>query len=265
MRLIAVLLATLVSLGAQEPTVERWQVDGRPALLRVPAKAAEGKPWLWVAEFQGHLGGFEAAMLKEGWHVAHVACPNQFGSDKSMRTWEVFHGELTSKRGLSAKPAVLGISRGGLYALAWARKHPDKLSAIYLDNAVCDGRSWPGGKPLGLGQGKGSPRDWQLQRAAFGFADDAAAIAGLPRSTDGLEKARDAGVWLISVHGTADSVVPYAENAAKVVAFWETGGKKPFVFAKEGGDHHPHGLKDMMPVVGVLREGAGSEERDEIR
>jgi hypothetical protein len=76
-----------------------------------------------------------------------------------------------------------------------------------------------------------------------------------------LEKARGLGVRLISVHGTADTVVPYTENAAKVVAFWEAGGKKPFVFAKEGGDHHPHGLKDMMPVVGVLREGAGSGER----
>lgn len=253
MRLIAVLLAALGTLEAAEPTVERWQVDGRPALLRIPAQAAPGKPWLWVAEFQGHLGGLEAAMLREGWHVAHVACPDQFGSPRAMRTWEAFHAELTAKRGLSAKPAVLGISRGGLYSLAWARLHPDKVSAIYLDNGVADGRSWPGGKPLGLGEGKGSPRDWQLQRAVFGFADDAAAIAGLPRPADGLERVRELGVRLISVHGTADRVVPYAENAAKVVAFWEAGGKKPFVFAKEGGDHHPHGLKDMAPVVEALK------------
>jgi pimeloyl-ACP methyl ester carboxylesterase len=256
MRLIAVLLATLTPLGAEEPTVERWQVDGRPALLRVPAKAAAGRPWLWVAEFQGHLGGFESAMLREGWHVAHVACPNQFGSARAMRTWEALHKDLTTRRGLASRPAVLGISRGGLYALAWARLHPDKVSAIYLDNAVCDGRSWPGGKPLGLGQGKGSPRDWQLQRAEFGFADDAAAIAGLPRPSDGLERARDLGVRLISVHGTADSVVPHAENAVKVLAFWEAGGREPIVFAKEGGDHHPHGLKDMAPVVAaVIGEG----------
>jgi hypothetical protein len=126
------------------------------------------------------------------------------------------------------------------------------VSAIYLDNGVCDGRSWPGGKPLGLGTGKGSPGDWAKQRAVMGFDDDATAIAGLPRPTDGLAAARDAGVRLISVHGTADTVVPYVENAAKVVAFWEAGGKKPFVFAKEGGDHHPHGLKEMGPVVEVL-------------
>jgi len=250
--LIACLLAA-VAAGA-EPTTERWQVDGHAALLRVPVQPAPGKPWLWVGEFQGHLSAFENALLARGWHIAYINCPNQFGSPKAMRTWESFHAELTAKRGLAAKPALCGISRGGLYILSWARLHPDKVSALYLDNGVCDGRSWPGGTTLGLGRGKGSAVDWKLQRAELGFADDAAAIAGLPHPTDGLEKAREAGVTLISVHGTADTVVPYAENAAKVVAFWQAGGRQPILFPKEGGDHHPHGLKDMTPVIEALEK-----------
>ncbi len=254
--LLACVLALLAAdIDAAEPKNERWEVAGRPALLRVPAQPAPGKPWLWVGEFQGHLAAFEHALITRGWHIAYVNCPNQFGSPKSMRTWETFYAELT-QRGLSRKPAVCGISRGGLYALSWARLHPDKLSALYLDNGVCDGRSWPGGKLLNLGQGKGSAGDWKLQRAEFGFADDAAAIAGLPKPTDGLERARDAGVTLISVHGTADTVVPYTENAAKVVAFWQAGGKQPILFSKEGGDHHPHGLKDMKPVIDALEKAA---------
>lgn len=254
MRLVlACILVALTASGA-EPTTERWQVDGRAALLRIPAQPASGKPWLWVGEFQGHLGALESSLLARGWHIAYVNCPNQFGSPKAMRSWETFYAELTTKRGLAHKPALCGISRGGLYALSWARLHPDKLSVIYLDNGVCDGLSWPGGKLLKLGQGKGSAGDWKLQRVEFGFADDAAAIAGLPRPTDGLEKARDAGVTLISVHGTADTVVPYQENAAKVVAFWQAGGKQPILFPKEGGDHHPHGLKDMTPVIEALEK-----------
>lgn len=172
-----------------------------------------------------------------------------------MKTWEDFYADLT-QRGLSQRPAICGISRGGLYALSWARLHPDKLSALYLDNGVCDGRSWPGGKLLNLGQGKGSASDWKLQRTEFGFADDTAAIAGLPKPTDGLERARNAGVTLISVHGTADTVVPFTENAAKVVAFWQASGKQAVLFPKEGGDHHPHGLKDMTPVIEALEKAA---------
>lgn len=254
--LLACALSVLASVTlAAEPRTERWQVDGRPALLRVPTQPAPGIPWLWVGEFQGHLGSFENALVARGWHIAYVNCPNQFGSAKAMRTWEAFYAELI-KRGLARKPALCGISRGGLYALAWARLHPDRLSALYLDNGVCDGRSWPGGKLLGLGQGKGSAGDWKLQRAEFGFADDDAAIAGLPKPTDGLERARAAGVTLISAHGTADTVVPYAENAAKVAAFWQAGDKQPVLFPKEGGDHHPHGLKDMTPVIEALEKAA---------
>lgn len=253
--LLALLLALACARGAEAaPTEVRWQVDGRAALLRVPATPAPGRPWLWIGEFQGHLGAFENALLARGWHIAYVNCPNQFGSPRAMRTWEALYAELTAKRGLSPKPALCGISRGGLYILSWARLHPGKVSALYLDNGVCDGRSWPGGKPLGLGRGKGSANDWKVQRGELGFADDATAIDGLPRPAAGLEPARDAGVALISVHGTADTVVPYDENAAKVVAFWQAGGRQPILFPKEGGDHHPHGLKDMTAVIEALEK-----------
>ena len=255
MRLVNLALLALATGLRAAPTETRWEIDGRQAVLRVPDKPAAGHPWLWVAEFPGHLGGFEEAMLARGWHVAHVRRPDQFGSTAAMATWERLHAELVA-RGLSAKPAILGISRGGLYALAWARRHPERLSALVLDNAVCDARSWPGGRPLGLGEGKGSPGDWARLRQVFGFAGDAAAIAGLAHPTDDLGRARDADVTLISVHGTADTVVPYAENAAHVVAFWQAGGRQPLLFPKQGGDHHPHGLPDMGPVIAALERAA---------
>jgi len=240
---------------AMESTEPVGEDDEFQCVWRKPYRTAPGKPWLIIAAFPGHLREFESQLLQAGWHLAYVQCPDEFGSERAMRAWEALYKVMTREgelRGLSPKPAVLGISRGGLYALAWARRHPDKLSTLYLDNAVCDARSWPGGKPMGLGQGGGSPSDWSRLRRVLGFADDAAAIAGLPHPTDGLAAARDAGVRLVSVHGTADTVVPYAENAAKVVAFWQAGGKQPILFPKEGGDHHPHGLRDMTPVIEAL-------------
>lgn len=229
----------------------------RQMALRTPLRHAPGRPWLLIAAFPGHLERLEGDLLVAGWSLAYVQCPNEFGSERAMQAWEALYEDLTrGEKPLSPKPVVLGISRGGLYALAWARRHPDRLSALYLDNGVCDARSWPGGKPLGLGKGKGSPGDWAKLRQVLGFADDAAAIAGLPRPTDGLEAARNAGVLLISVHGTADTIVPYEENAAKVVAFWQAGGKQALLFPKEGGDHHPHGLPDMMPVIEALQKAS---------
>ena len=231
--------------------VEKFTVDGKAVTLKVPDQAAPGKPWLWVGEFAGHLKSLEDGLVARGWHVAYVGVSNQFGSTRSMDTWEKLYSELHDKRGLSAKPALLGISRGGLYVNAWTRLHPDRVSVLYLDNGVCDIRSWPGGFPL-TAKGKGSAGDWKLYKTEFKFAADEEALAKSLRPTDGLEPAIKAGVFLISCHGTADTVVPFVDNAKPIVELWAKQGGRYKVFPKEGGDHHPHGLPDPQPLIEVL-------------
>lgn len=227
---------------------EKVAIDKYTITIKVPEQVASGKPWLWVGEFAGHLKSFEDGLVAQGWHVAYVNVSNQFGSERSMATWEKVYAEMHTKRGLSAKPALLGISRGGLYVNAWTRLHPDRVSILCLDNGVCDIRSWPGGVSLNA-QGKGSAGDWKLYQTEFKFATEAEALAKSLRPTDGLAPAVKAGVMLISVHGTADKTVPYVDNAMPVVDFWEQHGGKVKLFPKEGGDHHPHGLPDPKPLV----------------
>jgi pimeloyl-ACP methyl ester carboxylesterase len=250
-RIFLALLGMACCVVASAATVEKLTVDGKAVTLKVPDQVAPGKPWLWVGEFAGHLKSLEDGLVAKGWHVAYVAVSNQFGSARSMDTWEKVYAELRAQRGLSAKPALLGISRGGLYVNAWTRLHPDRVSLLCLDNGVCDIRSWPGGFPLAA-KGKGSANDWKLYKAEFKFATDEEALAKSLRPTDGLEPAVKAGVYLVSVHGTADTVVPFVDNAKPMVDFWEKQGGKFKVFPKEGGDHHPHGLKDPAPLIDLL-------------
>ena len=250
-RIFLALLGMACCVVASAATVEKLTIDGKAVTLKVPDQAAPGKPWLWVGEFAGHLKSLEDGLVAKGWHVVYVAVSNQFGSARSMDTWEKVYAELRAQRGLSAKPALIGISRGGLYVNAWTRLHPDRVSLLCLDNGVCDIRSWPGGFPL-TAKGKGSANDWKLYKAEFKFATDEEALAKSLRPTDGLEPAVKAGVYLVSVHGTADTVVPFVDNAKPVVDFWEKQGGKFKVFPKEGGDHHPHGLKDPAPLIELL-------------
>ena len=154
-----------------QPTVERITIEGRTMGLKVPAKSAPAKPWLWVGEFAGHLGSLEDGLVAKGWRVAWVDVSNQFGSPRAMAVWEKVYEELHGKRALSARPALLGISRGGLYVNAWTRLHPDRVSVLYLDNGVCDIRSWPGGFQLSE-RGSGSAGDWNLYKTEFKFASD---------------------------------------------------------------------------------------------
>lgn len=57
-----------------------------------------------------------------------------------------FHEVLTTEHKLARKVALIGLSRGGLYCYNWATANPDKAACIYADAAVCDLKSWPGGK-----------------------------------------------------------------------------------------------------------------------
>ncbi|GBL23896.1 hypothetical protein EMGBS6_06810 [Opitutia bacterium] len=254
-RILLALLGMTFCAVASAATVEKLTIDGKAVTVKVPEKAAPGKPWLWVGEFGGHLKTLEDGLVAQGWHVVYVGVSNQFGSARSMATWEKAYEEFHGKRGLSAKPALLGISRGGLYVNAWARLHPDRVSVLYLDNGVCDIRSWPGGFQLNA-KGKGSANDWKLYKTEFGFATDDEAKAKSLQAAEGLLPAIKAGVLLISCHGTADTVVPYVDNAKTVVDLWEKNGGRVKLFPKEGGDHHPHGLPNPQPLIEVLVKSA---------
>jgi len=250
-RLISTLLMVTLCVCAAAATVENFNIDGKAVTLKVPNQAAPGKPWLWVGEFAGHLSSLEDGLVEKGWHVASVGVSNQFGSPGSMAVWEKLYDELHGKRGLSAKPALLGISRGGLYVNAWLRLHPDRASVLYLDNGVCDIRSWPGGFQL-TQKGNGSAEDWKAYKSVFGYADDESAQAKSIRPADGMLPAIKAGVFLISCHGTADHTVPYEDNAAVLVKLWQENSGRVKLFPKQGGDHHPHGLPDPKPLIDLL-------------
>lgn len=249
-------LALFVTAGfAAGVLVENLTIDGKSITLQIPETAAPGKPWLWVGEFGGHLQSLESGLVAKGWHVAFIRFSDQFGSPEAMEIWEKLYAELHEKRGLSARPALLGISRGGLYVNAWTRLHPERVSVLYLDNGVCDIRSWPGGYQLSA-KGSGSKNDWKKYKTVFLFESDEKAKAKSVMPTDGMAAAIKAGVFLISVHGTADTTVPYPDNAEKLVKLWEQSGGNVKIFPKEGGKHHPHGLPDVTSLIELLCEKA---------
>ena len=135
--------------------------------------------------------------------------------------------------------------------MAWAATHPDKTLLVYLDNGVCDFKSWPGGKPKGLGSGKGSPVDWRKLLDAFGFHDDREAIwlQGQSRSTDFCPPLAKAGIPILLVYGDADTVVPHRENSEVFTTQYKALGGPVERIVKPGQDHHPHGLTDPCPIV----------------
>ena len=193
--------------------------------------------------------------MKAGWHLAYVSVPDLFGSPKAIKQWEKFHGAMTTEYGLHAKPGLIGLSRGGLYCMNWGgRAPPEKTLAVYLDNAVCDFKSWPGGKPKKLGTGAGSEAEWKKVLAAYDFKSDEDAIGYKLNPVDNLMSLAKAKIPLLLVYGDKDSVVPHGENSEVVFDRYKTLGAPVERIVKPGQDHHPHGLKDVTPVVKFFTE-----------
>ncbi|WP_438479578.1 alpha/beta hydrolase family protein [Oleiharenicola lentus] len=221
-------------------------VAGRPCLVVMPKKAAAGNPWLWRMEFFGHAPDTDLALLELGWHVAYMNVSDMYGAPKAIALLAQFHAEITSRFKLAPKAALVGLSRGGLYAVNYAVTYPEHVNALYLDAPVLNLASWPGVKhPL-----------WAECLESYGLAESeifAAKVSPL----DHVEKIAAAKIPIISVCGDVDKVVPMADNTSLFEKRYRELGGTIEVLVKPGVGHHPHGLSDPQPIVDFLVKHVG--------
>jgi pimeloyl-ACP methyl ester carboxylesterase len=235
----------------------RFNVAGCQAWVVEPTKPAPGKPWTWCMEFPDAFTERTGVtnLLAQGFHHLHLAVGNTFGCPAALDQFDQFYRAVTNS-GLARRGALIGVSRGGLYAYNWAARHPDRVSAIYGDAPVCDFKSWPGGR----GTGRGSMPDWQKLIRDYGFKDEAEALGFRGNPIDQLDPLAKAGIPLIHVVGDTDDVVPVSENTSIVEQRYKAAGGTIRVIHKPGIGHHPHGLEDPTPVVDFIRAAAQSTE-----
>lgn len=229
-----------------------FPVAGNTASVVVPKKAAAGNPWVWHGEFFGHKPAPDIALLGHGFHIVYLSVPNMLGSPEAVSHWNTLYRELTRRYGFNNKPALVGLSRGGLYCYNWAAANPDKVSSIYGDAPVCDFKSWPGGK----GKGKGSAGDWKLVLERFHFKNEEEALASKQNPVDNLEQLAKNKVPLLHVFGDTDDVVPWDENTGVIAERYKQLRGEIELIRKPGVGHHPHGLEDSTPIIEFIRKHA---------
>ena len=231
----------------------QFKVDGRSALLVVPKEPAAGKPWIWRTEFFGVDPQADIALLGKGLHVAYVDVGGLFGAPVALDAMDKYYAHVVKTYGLSAKPALEGFSRGGLYAFNWAARHPDQVSCLYVDAPVCDFKSWPGGK----GRSRFAGREWRALLQAYKMTDEEARAYKL-NPVDNLEPLAKAKIPILAVIGdTHDWIVPIEENALVVETRYKALGGEIQVIKKPKGGHRPHSLPDPAPIVEFVVKHTG--------
>lgn len=207
-------------------------------------RGMEPLPYVWRAEFFGAFPEVDLAMLEKGYAVVYYRISDQYGSPYAVGEMNLFQIFLQDKFGLLPQAVLFGFSRGGLYALHYAAKYPERVASLYLDAPVVDIYSWPGGCGLS-------------EKAAVEWGE---CIECWQKSHDEYRVEVDSAIktlltWhipLIMVAGGKDEVVPYSENGAILQASYENSGVPFKLIMKPDCGHHPHSLKDPEPVVQFL-------------
>lgn len=228
-------LAIVAPAGAQGPAPaavpaknlvvagEVFAVEGRTAFLFTPADVAEPKlaarPWiLYAPTLPSYPDKAEQWMheqfTKAGVAVAGIDVGEAYGSPASVKAAEALHAEMV-RRGFARKPAVLGRSRGGLWASSWAVAHPEWTAGIGGIYPVYDWRTYPGVE-------KAAP--------AYGLTpEDLLARVGELCPIERIGAAAQADIPVCIIHGDDDDVVPLGPNSAALKKRYEAAGKGSLV------------------------------------
>jgi pimeloyl-ACP methyl ester carboxylesterase len=221
-----------------------FSLDGFSCRVVQPQTAAKGYPWIWRARFWGHQPQTDIALLKHGFHLVYCDVADLWGNQEAMRRWERCYEFLTTQHGFSSRPALEGMSRGGLIIYRWAITHPRCVSCIYGDAPAM------GIRPYVKGLSRGAPelkrlRSWMNAHGlslakAKSYRDDA---------LDHAQVLARAGVPVIHVCGDADESVPYPQHTAEFARRYRRFRGTIKLIVKKGGKHHPHSLKNPTPIV----------------
>jgi predicted esterase len=196
---------------------ETFEISSNKAFLYTAPKPAAGKPWLWYAPTLKGVSIVQRKLyfenfMKAGISIAGFDLGEVRGSPVSTAKFTEFYDEMV-KRGFSAKPILLGQSRGGMMTLAWAYRHPGKVKAWVGIYPVCNLASWPlkNSKAVTLADFAMSEDELTSKLKEFNPIDN---LQGLLANK----------VPMFIVHGDSDGVVPYDDNTKLLKERYEAGG-----------------------------------------
>jgi pimeloyl-ACP methyl ester carboxylesterase len=247
---LSLVLSLSASLAAEKQLPlpgETFTVAGRPAfLIAAPpgANPTAPRPWVWYAPTLEKYPGKEevwliSRLLAAGVSIAGIDVGESYGSPAGRELFTALHAELTRIRGYSAKPVLLGRSRGGLQLLSWAAEHPEKVGGFAGIYPVVNLTSYPG-----------------LDQAAPAYALTTAELAAqltAHNPVDRLVPLAAARIPLFAIHGDRDTLVPLDTNSALLKSrYTALGGDMKLIIAAGQGHNLWPGFFENPALLAFL-------------
>jgi alpha-beta hydrolase superfamily lysophospholipase len=214
------------------------------AIVVKPSTSSNGR-WLYKTEYFGAFPEFEIAMLNKGYHVCYVATKTRWANDEDLEIMYNFVEYVSKEYNLSKKCIPVGMSCGGLKAVKFAERHPDKIAVMYIDAPVLN--------ILSMAIGTTKFDRWQELVNAYGFSKST--ILNFRESPiDKMEVLIDNDIPIIMVYGDADDIVCYTENGKVLEDYYKKHNGTIKIVSKSMCGHHPHGLEDTRIIEKFIEE-----------
>ncbi len=220
--------------------IHEFDFAGAHATVITPEKP-NGK-WIWKTEFLYAFDKAERDLVDEGYTRVYYSLSNMYGAPVAIRKMHAFYFHVRERFSLTEKCVLFGFSRGGLYAFHFALAHPDLVAGVYFDAPVLDVRTWP-------------REDTKEQKELFSLyslnKETLAHFAENPVSLLGEYFALSLPTLLVA--GGSDEVVPYQENARRMIKEAKEQNFPLVSVVKPECLHHPHSLEDnTAPILAFV-------------
>lgn len=222
--------------------VFEYEFNGYKATVIRPDKP-NGK-WIWKTEFFYAFDNAENELLKLGYTRVYYQISDMYGCPEAVNLMRKFYFDVIKKFDLKEKCCLFGFSRGGLYAFNFAIKYPESVDKIYLDNPVLDLHTWP---PKGGQEYNEMLACYNLNEKTFN------SFNVMPVNM--LQEFFNLNIPLLLIAGDSDSVVNYDKNSKKIIEYCKNKNIKLSHHIKLGGEHIPHSLEDVSPILNFVENG----------
>ena len=215
-------------------------INGIKGTIVKPTIKANGK-WIVRPAFLGAFPYVDDSLLNLGFTVGFYDVTHEYGNTTAQNNFKEYLDYCKKTYHLNQKVILEGFSRGGFFSLCYAENHPEDVEKIYVDNPVCNLKSWP------LKKNKKLYEDALEKWQNCGYDIDS--IYDYPIKHFNVIISHK--IPVILVYGCKDTVAPYNENFGLIKA---DGYKNILVIPKKNAGHHPHSLEKCGEIVNFLEK-----------
>ena len=115
--------------------MERFEFEGREAIVVFPKEAREGCPWLLKTEYWDAFPDVEIKLVEKGFHLAYVKNKHRWFTKEECALKARFVKHVSDTYGLNKKCVPVGMSCGGGYAVKFSGLYPELVKCFVQKNS----------------------------------------------------------------------------------------------------------------------------------